>query len=66
MSKIFTSSRDGPFCHTCNCHMKPDYLLKHLLVDHTKEELALSLSLIYVEDWRDEMRALKEAKSIEV
>ena len=50
-----------PTCFICSLYIAPDYLPIHLRTDHTKEELAKHLLLIYLDEWVEEWQAIAES-----
>jgi hypothetical protein len=52
-----------PVCYICNASVPPEKMRRHLARDHTKEDLAHHLSVIYVDDWREEAELREENSS---
>lgn len=46
--------RNSPFCYICNSWYSPDRMFQHLMHEHTKEEIAYHLAVVYVDDWRED------------
>ena len=58
-------SKDGIFCYACNLNFSPDYMVRHLRFDHTHEEVAFHLALVYKDDWIEEWQTMAEAQIVE-
>ncbi len=54
-----SADQNSPFCYICNRWYSADRMFQHLMHEHTKEEIAYHLSVVYVDDWRED-RDLKE------
>lgn len=44
----------NPVCYICELSFAPEEMHRHLVRDHTKQEVAYHLSVIYVDDWQEE------------
>lgn len=51
--------QNSPFCYICNRWYSADRMFQHLMHEHTKEEIAYHLSVVYVDDWHED-RDLQE------
>lgn len=56
-------NRGNPLCYICNQPYAPDSMRQHLMLDHTREEVAHHLAVIYVDDWREEAELQAESNS---
>ena len=54
----------GPSCYICNRSYPPENMRQHLMRDHTREEIAHHLAVIYVDDWREETELQAESNII--
>jgi hypothetical protein len=54
---------EDPLCYICNRAYAPERMRQHLLLDHTREEVARHLAIIYVDDWREEAELQAESNS---
>jgi hypothetical protein len=54
----------GPSCYICNRSYAPENMRQHLMRDHTREEIAHHLAVIYVDDWREEAELQAESNTI--
>ncbi len=52
-----------PVCYICNASLPPEKMRRHLATDHTKEDLAYHLAVVYVDDWREEAELQEESDS---
>ena len=59
----FNSNLMEPLCYVCNCPLAPERMCDHLMYDHTREELAQHLAVIYIDDWREEVELQCEGNS---
>lgn len=62
--KELSSNPENPACYICNRHFLPEKMRQHLMRDHTKEEVAHHLALVYVDDWREEAELRGENDSM--
>jgi hypothetical protein len=53
----------NPLCYICNQPYAPESMRLHLMLDHTREEVAHHLAMIYVDDWREEAELQAESNS---
>ena len=53
----------NPLCYVCNLSLASEKMHQHLLHDHTKEEIAYHLAVIFVDDWREEAESRDENDS---
>jgi hypothetical protein len=49
-----------PVCYICNASLPPEKMRRHLEAEHTKEDLAHHLAVVYVDDWREETELREE------
>lgn len=57
---IAASCSSMPVCYICSASMPPEKMRRHLEAEHTKEDLAHHLAVIYVDDWREETELREE------
>lgn len=50
----------GPSCYICGRSFAAEKMERHLLHDHTKEEIAYHLGVIFIDDWREETESRDE------
>jgi hypothetical protein len=58
------SHLQNPLCYICSHYYPPEKMRLHLMHDHTKEEIAYYLAVIYVDDWREETELRDESDSM--
>lgn len=58
-----SDSADNPLCYICDRHFSPEKMRAHLMRDHTKEEVAHHLAVVYVDDWREDAELKEENNS---
>jgi hypothetical protein len=58
-----SDSVDNPLCYICDRHFSPEKMRLHLMRDHTREEVARHLAVVYVDDWREDAELKKENDS---
>jgi hypothetical protein len=50
----YVRSASNPVCYICERSFAPEEMHRHLMFEHTKEEMAYHLGVIYIDDWREE------------
>lgn len=54
---------NNPVCYICERSFAPEEMHRHLMLDHTKEEITYHLGMIYIDDWREEKELQDENNS---
>ncbi|AIF82472.1 hypothetical protein NTE_00390 [Candidatus Nitrososphaera evergladensis SR1] len=62
-AKSTTLDLKHPLCYICNRTYASESMRRHLMMDHTREEVAHHLAVIYVDDWREEAELQVENNS---
>jgi hypothetical protein len=52
---------EDPLCYICNRSFAPELMRQHLLLEHSREEVARHLAIIYVDDWKEELESKLES-----
>jgi hypothetical protein len=63
LKEFSDSAADNPLCYICDRHFPPEKMCLHLMRDHSKEEVAHHLAVVYVDDWREESEMQEENNS---
>jgi hypothetical protein len=59
----YAGNLKNPLCYICNRTFSPEKMCEHLAFDHTKDEIAYHLGVIYIDDWREEAELRDENDS---
>lgn len=64
-AKNSNNNPENPLCYICDQYFLPEKMRQHLMHDHTREEVAHYLAVVYVDDWREEAE-LREGNNSEL